>query len=76
MRSRRRIAFVDSCKCFEARAWEDLGKQDLVRLQNIIVTDPRVRDDDYRSTQNYVGRSGVDAIDFIAPRALPGCSRC
>lgn len=50
----------------QAHEWPALGREDLLRLQNLIVTDPRNRDTEYRRTQNYVARASD--IDYIAPR--------
>lgn len=50
---------------------EDLcRKARLIELQNSIV-DPRFRDDDYRSNQNYIGETvhyGNERIHFVCPR--------
>lgn len=67
----REVASTDKVKRFvavlqQAHAWPELTKPQLVRLQNLIVTDPRSRDDDYRTTQNYVGRSAV--VEYVCPR--------
>lgn len=48
--------------------WPDLTRQDLVALQNLIVADPRSRDDDYREQQNYVGGHGPRELAFVSPR--------
>lgn len=50
----------------QAHDWPAVSQADLVRLQNLIVTDPRNRDSDYRCSQNYVADSRL--IHFVAPR--------
>lgn len=52
----------------QAHDWPSLSHDDLVKLQNLIVTDPRNRDRDYRDEQNYVGGPGPRDIAFVAPR--------
>lgn len=49
-----------------------LTKEKLLELQNIIV-DPRFRDSDYRTTQNYVGESISpfdEIVHFVSPRPM------
>ena len=49
-----------------AHEWPDITKAQLVRLQNLIVTDPRNQDADYRDSQLFVGRSKI--VDYVCPR--------
>lgn len=54
----------------EAQKMESLSKQDLIELQNFIV-DARFKDNDYRSTQNYVGENThyfYQKIHYISPK--------
>lgn len=55
----------------KASAIDKLTKEQLIKLQNIIV-DPRFKDSDYRSTQNYVGEN-IDyyfqKIHYISPKS-------
>lgn len=51
-----------------AHDWPSLSHDDLVNLQNLIVTDPRNRAGDYRTEQNYVGGPGPLEIAFVSPR--------
>ena len=52
----------------QAHDWPALSHDDLVKLQNLIVTDPRNRCSDYRDEQNYVGGPGPRDIAFVSPR--------
>lgn len=54
----------------EAENEDFCNKEKLILLQNRIV-DPRFQDDDYRSTQNYVGESvafGEEKVHFVSPK--------
>ncbi len=52
----------------QAHDWPSISKADLVRLQNLIVTDTRSQRVDYRDDQNYVGGPGPREIHFVSPR--------
>jgi hypothetical protein len=53
-----------------AHQWADLTDADLVRLQNLIVVDPRNRAAAWRECQNYVGGPGPRDIAFVTPRPV------
>ncbi len=60
--------FIDVLK--KASSMDHLTKETLIELQNIIV-DPRFRDSDYRTTQNYVGENIHNyhqTIHYISPK--------
>lgn len=52
----------------QAPRWPALSPEELVRLQNLIVTDRRFQDVGYREIQNYVGGPGPRDVHFVSPR--------
>lgn len=64
------LRFIEILKTLSDPDNDFFSKQNLIQLQNEIV-DPRFKDTDYRSSQNYVGenvRFDRQIIDYISPK--------